>query len=129
MLSTRASGLCQAFSSSLTLASPGTNAVRYGTMRENALGLQAVMADGSIISTGSRARKSSTGYDLTRLLIGESLANSSDVLPELRVQSGIPVARIELLDEKTCAAIKTHRQASCCTPVVVEIMGQQQAGA
>jgi len=104
----------------------GTNAVRYGTMRENVLSLTAVMADGSIVHTSRRARKSSAGYDLTRLLVGsegtlgvitevglklygipesiaagvcpfQSLDQACQAVIET-IQLGIPVARIELLD-------------------------------
>jgi D-lactate dehydrogenase (cytochrome) len=114
----------------------GTNAVRYGTMRENVLGLTVVLADGRIIRTGGRARKSAAGYDLTRLFVGSegTLGVITEInlrlygIPEamsaavvsfpgveaavetviLIIQSGIPVARIELLDSIQMEAINRY---------------------
>src|SRR5439155_16638661 len=105
----------------------GTNAVRYGTMKDNVLALKVVLPNGEVMSTASRAKKTSAGYDLTRLMVGSEgtlgviteltlklsgipEAISSGVCPFpsveaacnaaiVTIQSGVPVARIELLDE------------------------------
>ena len=114
----------------------GTNAVRYGTMRENVLALEVVTASGEVIRTGTRARKSSAGYDLTRLMVGSegTLGVITDItlriypLPEAVsaavcsfpsieaavrttiqvIQMGIPIARVELVDAKTVRMVNRH---------------------
>jgi len=118
----------------------GTNAVRYGTMRDNVLNLTAVLPDGSVVKTGHRARKTSAGYDLTRLLIGsegtlgviteltlklygipEAIAGGVCPFPSVEaacnavimtIQSGIPVARIELLDALQVKACNAYSKLS-----------------
>jgi D-lactate dehydrogenase (cytochrome) len=114
----------------------GTNAVRYGTMRENVLGLSAVLADGRVIRTGTRARKSAAGYDLTRLFVGsegtlgvvteitlrlypqpEAVSAAVCAFPSMEsavrtvietIQIGVPVARAEFVDALAIRAINRH---------------------
>lgn len=134
----------------------GTNAVRYGTMRDNVLALKVVGADGELITTATRARKTSAGYDLTRLFIGaegtlgviteltlrlhgipEQIAAASCSFPTVAaacdatiaaIQSGIPLARIELLDALQVKACNAYSKLSLPqTPLLlVEFHGSAQ---
>lgn len=118
----------------------GTNAVRYGTMRENTLALTVVTSDGRIIKTGTRAKKSSAGYDLTRIFVGSegtlgiitevtvrlypqpeavsaavcSFPNTADAVNTViqTIQMGVPVARVEFLDESCVRSINAYDKMS-----------------
>lgn len=118
----------------------GTNAVRYGTMRENVLALEVVTASGEVIRTGNRAKKSAAGYDLTRLMVGSegTLGIFTEItlrlfpLPEAvsaavcsfptmadavhtviqTIQMGVPIARVELVDGATVAMVNKHSNLS-----------------
>jgi D-lactate dehydrogenase (cytochrome) len=133
----------------------GTNAVRYGTMKDNVLALTAVMADGSIVKTSTRARKTSAGYDLTRLLVGsegtlgiitevtlklhgipEAISAGVCPFPSVKaacdativtIQSGLPVARIELLDDVMIRGVNLHSKLGLpeTTMLFVEFHGSE----
>lgn len=133
----------------------GTNAVRYGTMKDNVLALTAVMADGSIVKTSTRARKTSAGYDLTRLLVGsegtlgviteitlklhgipEAISAGVCAFPSVKaacdtaiatIQTGLPVARIELMDDVMIRGVNLHSKLGLpeTTMLFVEFHGSE----
>lgn len=134
----------------------GTNAVRYGTIRENVLGLEVVLADGRVIRTGGRTRKAANGYDLTRLMIGSE--GTLGIITEVRlrlhgipeatsaaicqfptlagavesviatISAGVPMARIELLDDvqmKACIAYSKLADLDPLPTLFLEFHGSQ----
>ncbi len=135
----------------------GTTTVRYGTMRDNVIGLEVVLADGRIIRTGTRARKSSAGYDLTGLFVGSE--GTLGIITELSlrlhgqpqsigaaacafetvdqavdaviatIQMGVPMARIELLDRASVDAVNAHGGLGLPSQphLLVEFHGSEQA--
>jgi D-lactate dehydrogenase (cytochrome) len=135
----------------------GTNAVRYGTMRENVLGLTVVTAAGAVLHTGTRARKSSAGYDLTRLFVGSegtlgvmtevtlklyplpqavsaAVCHFPDVASAVNttiqiIQMGVPIARCELLDANAIRAVnRAEKMALAESPMLLMEFHGSEAG-